>query len=406
MLYHNTSQSFPWSTFLPDQINPPADVPTFPTRRRFLSVGLVALAAVPAALLSAGCPAPDKASGGGDTAGGGGGDKAASPSPAASSGGGKPSSSKTIKAGLVTDVGGVGDRSFNALAWEGLQTAQKELGFDIKYTESKQNADYVTNLSRFAQNGYDVVFAIGYAMADALKEVAPRFPNVKFAIIDGEAPKDAPNAVSYQFREEEGSFLAGALAGAMTKKNVIGFVGGADVPLIHKFQAGYAAGAKTTNPKIDVKVTYAGKFDDPQKGQEAALSQLGAGADIIFHAAGATGVGVIKAMQNKGAGFYAIGVDKDQDGDAPGRVLTSMVKRVDVAVLDVCKAVAGGTFSGGTHVLGLKENGVGLSDMKYTKKDVPAPVMVKIEALKADIISGKIKPPASDTELAAFKPGA
>ena len=306
----------------------------------------------------------------------------------------------------MTDVGGVGDRSFNALAWEGLQTAQRELGFDIKYTESKQNADYVTNLSRYAQSGYDLVFAIGYAMEDALKEVAPRFPNVKFAIIDGNAPEGAKNAVSYKFREEEGSFLAGALAGGMTKSNIIGFVGGVDVPLIRKFEYGYTAGAKTTNPKIDVKVTYAGKFDDPQKGQEAALAQIGAGADILFQAAGATGVGVIKAVQNKGAGYYAIGVDKNQDGDAPGRVLTSMVKRVDVAVLDVCKLVAGKTWDGGTHVLGLKEDGVGLSPMEYTKKDIPAPVLAKIDQLKADIISGKIKPPSTASELAAFKPAA
>ena len=366
-----------------------------PSRRRFLSTFLVALAAFPAALLS-GCPAPAPEE---STIS----DAQASPAPSAS--GTNSTTGKAIKAGLVTDVGGVGDRSFNALAWEGLQTAQKTLGFAVKYTESKQNADYVTNLSRYAQSGYDVVFAIGYAMEDALKEVAPKFPKVKFAIIDGNAP-DGANAVSYKFREEEGSFLAGALAGAVTKSNIIGFVGGVDVPLIRKFEYGYTAGAKTTNPKIDVKVTYAGKFDDPQKGQEAALSQMGAGADILFQAAGATGVGVIKAVQNKGAGFYAIGVDKNQDGDAPGRVLTSMVKGVNVAVLDVCKAVASGTWDGGTHVLGLKEEGVGLSPMEYTKKDIPAPVLAKIDQLKADIISGKIKPPATAAELAAYKPAA
>ena len=378
----------------------------YPTRRRFLSVGLAA-AVLPAAFLLSGCPAPEKkddAKDGKDSKGDKGG---TSPAPDAS---GNTTAAargdKAVKAGLVTDVGGVGDRSFNALAWEGLQTAQKELGFEVKYTESKQNADYVSNLTRYAQSGYDLVFAIGYAMEDALKEVAPRFPNVKFAIIDGNAPDGAANTTSYKFREEEGSFLAGALAGAVTKSNVIGFVGGVDVPLIRKFAYGYEAGAKTTNPKISVKTTYVGKFDDPQKGQEAALSQMGAGADIIFHAAGATGVGVIKAVQNKGAGFYAIGVDKNQDGDAPGRVLTSMVKGVDVAVVDVCKSVAGNTWSGGTRVLGLKENGVGLSPMEYTKKDVPAPVLQKIQDLKADIIAGKITPPATAEAFATFKPGA
>jgi basic membrane protein A len=364
------------------------------TRRRLLSTLLAATLTPAAALVLAGCPNNEA---GGDKNGGGG----ASPAPggdgkAASTGG------KKIKAGLVTDVGGVNDRSFNQLAWEGMQRAAQELGAEIKFTESKQNADYTANLSRFAQNGYDVVFAVGFLMQDALKDVAPRFPDVKFAIIDGDAP-DLPNCVAYKFREEEGSFLVGALAGAVTKSNTVGFVGGMEMPLIKKFEAGYKAGVKATNPKANVAVGYAGKFDDPQRGQEIALSQMGAGADILFHAAGSTGIGVIKAVQNKGAGFYAIGVDKDQDGDAPGRVLTSMVKQVDVAVVDVCKAVAGGTFKPGTTILGLKENGVGMSEMKYTKKDVPADVLAKVDGLRQQIIAGKIKPPATLEELTAFQ---
>jgi basic membrane protein A len=305
-----------------------------------------------------------------------------------------PVAGKKIKAGLVTDVGGVNDKSFNASAWDGMQKAQKEVGAEIKYTESRVNADYVSNLTQYAQNGYDVVFAVGFLMQDAVKDVAPKYPNIKFAIIDGDAP-NLPNCLSIKFREEEGSYLAGALAGLVTKTNVIGFVGGMQMPLIEKFEAGYEAGAKATNPKVSVKVGYAGKFDDPQKGQELALSQMGAKADIIYHAAGKTGIGVIKAVQNKGAGFYAIGVDKDQDGEAPGRVLTSMVKRVDVAVANAIKSAAEGKFQTGTIVLGLKEDGVGLSPMQYTRKDIPPAALKTIEELKAKIIAGSLKPPTS-----------
>ncbi len=353
------------------------------SRRRFVS-RLVSLAAIPAAsLFLAGCPS------------GGGSETTSTTAPAAKGkASGSPAAASGIKAGLVTDVGGINDKSFNASAWEGMQRAEKELGVAVKFTESKQNADYVRNLTQYARSGYDVVFALGFRMQDALKEVAPRYPDVKFAIIDGDAP-DLPNCASYKFREEQGSYLAGALAGAMTKSNKVGFVGGEQQPLIQKFEAGYAAGVKETNPKAQVVVGYAQSFTDAAKGSEIAISQMGSGADIIYHAAGNVGTGVIKAVQAKGPGFYAIGVDRDQDGDAPGRVLTSMVKRVDNAVFDVCKSVVDNSFKPGTVTLGLKEGGVSLSEMKYTKKDVPADVMTKIDALKADIIAGKITPPTT-----------
>jgi basic membrane protein A len=367
------------------------------TARRLCRLASAALLGPSAVLLLAGCPGGGVNQPAADTTG------AKEASPTISTSPVAPMAGRKIKAGLVTDVGGVNDRSFNALAWDGLQRAQKELGADVKYTESHQNADYVANLSRYAQNGYDVVFAIGFLMQDALKEVAPRYPKVTFAIIDGDAP-DRPNCVSYKFREEEGSYLVGALAGGVTKTNVVGFVGGMELPLIKKFEAGYTAGVKTTNPKADVKVGYAGKFDDPQKGQEIALSQMSARADILFHAAGKTGIGVIKAVENKGPGFYAIGVDKDQDGDAPGRVLASMVKHVDIAVFSVCKSVADGDFKPGTVNLGLKENGVGISEMKYTKKDVPPAVLQRVDQLKQQIIDGTLKPPTTVEAVAAFQP--
>ena len=321
--------------------------------------------------------------------------------PAKDSAGTASAGAKKVKAGLVTDTGGVNDRSFNQGAYEGMQKAQRDFGCDIKVQESKANADYVTNLTRFAQAGYSIVFAVGFKMQDALKEVAPRFPNVNFVIIDGDVPKLA-NCAAYKFREEQGSFLAGALAGLMTKTNTVGFIGGEQMPLIQKFEDGFKAGVKTTNPQCTVTVGYAGVFNDPQKGQELAISQMNAKADIIFHAAGQTGVGVIKAVAAKGAGYYAIGVDRDQDAEAKGRVLTSMIKRGDVAVYQAIKSETEGAFKAGTTTVGLKEGGVSLSPMQYTKQDVPPAVMARVEELRQQIIAGKVVPPATAAELARF----
>jgi basic membrane protein A and related proteins len=306
-----------------------------------------------------------------------------------------------IKAGLVTDVGGIDDRSFNASAWTGLQKAEKDLGAKIKYVESRQSADYVSNLSRFADDKYDVIFAVGTMMQDAVKEVAEKYPTVKFVLIDGEDLM-LPNVVSYRFREEEGSFLAGALAGKMSKSGVLGFVGGVQMPLIEKFQFGFEAGAQSTNPNISVLVGYAGKFNDPAKGQELAISQMNGRADIIYHAAGGTGVGVIKAVAAKGAGHYAIGVDRNQDDEAPGRVLTSMVKRIDRAVFDAANKVFNDEFERGAVVWGLKEDGVALSEMEHTKKDIPAGVLKEIDDLKQQIIDKKIVIPVNQRDYEDF----
>ena len=363
------------------------------TRRAALS----ALFALAAALLLAGCPnknAADANTPAADTAPATGTGETASPT----------TPGKKIRVGLVTDTGGVNDKSFNAAANAGIQRAKDELGADVKFTESKQAADYVGNLTRYARDGYDLVFAVGFLMQDAVAQVAPKFPDVTFALIDGDAPTGAKNVVALKFKEEEGSFLAGALAGAVTKTNKIGFVGGLEMPLIKKFEAGYKAGAKTTNPNVSFVEGYAGSFTDQQKGQELALSQMGAGADIVYHAAGQVGLGVIKAAKDKGEGFWAIGVDRDQDDIAPGRVLTSMVKRVDTAVFDICKAVAGGSFQPGTRVFGLADNGVGLSEMKFTKSKVPAEALARVEALKKQIVAGTLKPPTTLEELASFTP--
>jgi basic membrane protein A and related proteins len=304
---------------------------------------------------------------------------------------------KKLRIGLVTDVGGIDDKSFNQAAWEGLKKAKTELGYEIKVIESKSNADYVPNLTQFARGKYDLIFALGIDMQDALKEVAEQYPDVKFAIIDGDAPV-RPNCTSYKFREEEGSYLVGALAGKMTKTNIVGFVGGKQMPLIEKFQYAYMAGVTKTNPAASVLQVYAGSFKDPAKGMELTNGLLAKRADIVYHASGATGIGVIKAIEKDGKA-YAIGVDLDQDDLAPGRVLTSMVKRVDTAVFTICEQLSHGDFKDGTVEVGLKEGGISLSEMKHTRKDIPADVLKQIEDLKQLIIDEKIAPPKNAEEL-------
>lgn len=353
-------------------------------RRRFFAIAFSV-----SALPLTGCPKPSL-------------DPGPEPSPTPESGKAQTSKKgKKLRAGLVTDTGGVNDKSFNAQAWAGLVQARDTLGYQIKLVESRQSTDYVPNLEQFAKAGYDVVVAVGFLMAPAVQEVSVRYPSVYFALIDGEAP-DTPNAVGYRFREQEGAFLVGALAALVSKSGVIGFVGGLEVPLAKKFEFGFQAGATTVRKDIQVRVGYTGSFTDTQKGQEIALLQMSTGADILFHAAGKSGLGVIKAVAQKGGGRYAVGVDRDQDSEAPGHVLTSMIKRVDRAVLEVCQKVATDTFTSGTVELGLKEDALGLSEMKYTRDKLPAGALEKIEGFKKRIIGKTLTPPATGSDYQLF----
>ena len=318
-------------------------------------------------------------------------------------------SGKSVRAAVVLDTGGVDDKSFNAAAVAGLNQAKADLKMadaDARYVESKDPSEYKQKLSAFASQNYNIVFAVGFKMEDALKEVAAQFPNVKFAIVDGSAPEGATNCSALQFKEEQGAFLAGYLAALVSKTHTIGFVGGEEIPLIKKFQAGYMAGAKTAglDPNTQVKVAYTGDWNDQSKGKSQAMQEFGANADIIFHAAGKAGLGVIEAAREKGTGFYAIGVDQDQDDVAPGRVLTSMVKHLDTAVTDTIKRVQEGKFTPGLHVYDLKEGGVGLSEMKYTKKDIPADVLAKLDKITKMVADGQIVPPTKVEDVAAFQP--
>jgi len=315
-----------------------------------------------------------------------------------------------FKAALVFDLGGKDDKSFNASANAGLERAQQELnlGSDgIKTVESHAAADYKTNLTNFASQNYNVVIAVGFAMADAVKDVAAQFPNTHFAIIDADAPEGSKNVAGLRFQEEQGSYLAGYIAAMMSKTKKIGFVGGMKIPLIEKFEAGYKAGAKTAGFDLDkqqVLASYVGDWDDLSKAKSQAKQQFDLGADIIFQAAGKAGLAVITEAKSRGAGFYAIGVDQDQDFIAPGRVLTSMVKHVDTAVLDTIKDAKDGKFSPGNHVFSMKDGGISLSEMKYTKQDIPPDVMGKLEKLSKMVADGSVVPPTKLAELASFKP--
>ncbi|MEP7028751.1 MAG: BMP family protein [Candidatus Eisenbacteria bacterium] len=308
-----------------------------------------------------------------------------------------------VKVGLVFDVGGRGDQSFNDAAYAGLERAMTELGIpkeNVEYIEPGEGGDRESALRQLANGPYDVIFGIGFLFSDDVLAVAKDFPAKKFACVDMNVPADGvlpPNVVALKFKEEEGSYLVGALAALLSKTHKLGFVGGMQIPLIKKFEAGYVAGARKVDPTVTVDVKYAGvdgsAFKNPTKGKELALAIYNGGADIIYHASGSTGLGVFEAARVKDK--LAIGVDSDQQSAMPGHVLTSMVKRVDIAVFNTIKDAKNGTFPGGqTHIFGLKEGGV---DYVYDDKNkalIPDDVHAKVEALRAEIVSGAIVVPS------------
>jgi basic membrane protein A len=299
-----------------------------------------------------------------------------------------------FRVGLVTDLGGLGDKSFNDAAYDGLKQLHKKFGAEIKIVESNKMEDYVPNLKSLADQKYDMIWGIGFLMKSAMEEVARMYPNLKFGIIDEYI--NQPNIACVTFKEEEGSFLVGIVAGIDTKKNSVGFIGGMDFPLIRKFEAGFTAGVKAVNRKATIRSAYAGSFDNPAKGKELATAQFTFGADIVYHAAGATGLGVINAAKEKAKGYWACGVDRCQHdvGAAKGRnsVLVCMIKRVDTGIFKVSSDAFHGKFAGGSRIdLGLAENGVGICAAARQTASVKA--LKAVAAYKAKIISGKIKVP-------------
>jgi basic membrane protein A len=305
---------------------------------------------------------------------------------------------------MVTDVGGLGDKSFNDSAHQGLVNAQIKLGARVTVLQSRAATDYEPNLATLAQQGNQLIFAVGFLMHDSLNAVAPRFPSTRFAIIDSVV--DQPNVTSITFKEEESSFLAGVLAALVSKKGTVAFLGGIDSPLIEKFAAGFQAGVRSASPNVKVLVKYTGSFDDVASGKEYATVLFDQGADVIYTAAGKCGIGAIEEVKTRPAGTYVIGVDSDQDALAPGKILTSALKRVDNAVFAVAQAIAKGKAPSSHVVLGLKEGGVDLTAMKYTKADVPLSALTAIDKYKKMIIAGKLVVPSTPEQLKAFNPPA
>ncbi len=306
----------------------------------------------------------------------------------------------TVRIGMVTDVGGLGDRSFNDSANAGLVRAQHDLHVDTTVLQSHSAADYQVNLTVLANKEYDETFAIGFLMAKDVQEVAERYAQRHFSIID--AVVDDPNVTSVTFKEEEGSFLAGALAALTTKSKTIAFLGGIDIPLLRKFQYGFAAGAREIDPSVKVLAKYVGSFDDVASGKELAGVLFDQGADIVYVAAGKAGLGAIDQVKRRNDA-YVIGVDSDQDAIAPGKILTSMIKRVDIGVFRVSAQAAAHKPRPAHLTLGLKEGGVGLTEFTYTKSVVTPPKIAVLAKLRALIIAGKIVAPSTREGFESFR---
>jgi basic membrane protein A len=287
---------------------------------------------------------------------------------------------------VIFDMGGKFDKSFNQSAYDGMERWKKESGKPYLEFEVTNEAQREQAIRRMAEKGASPIIGIGFGQASSIEKVAKEFPKLKFAIID--MVVEAPNVQSVVFREHEGSFLVGAMAAMASKTGKVGFVGGMDIPLIRKFQCGYEQGAKYANPKAEVFANMTGTtgaaWNDPARGGELAKAQFSKGADVVFAAAGGTGNGVYQAA--KDSGKLAIGVDSNQNHLQPGTMLTSMLKRVDVAVYNVAKG-----HKPGMTVLGLKEGGIDYAMDEHNAKLVSADMKKKVDAAKADIIGGKIK---------------
>jgi len=312
-----------------------------------------------------------------------------------------------IKVGIVFDIGGKNDRSFNAAAWEGVKRAQQDMNICLYDVEPGNPTSIEPAMRAFAERNFDLVIGVGFAQSPIMQKVAFDYPNIKFAIVDGvimekdgKTPKS--NVASLVFREHEGSYLVGMIAAMKSKTGTLGFLGGMDIPLIHKFEKGYEEGARSVNPGIHIMQKYVGVTDgawnNPGKGKELALEEIDKGADVIFTAAGNSGLGAFDAVEQYGknpttgeANKFVIGVDSNQNMVKPGYVLTSMVKRVDNAVYDVVKEVLEGRFQGGIQSFGLDKDGVAYAMDENNKPLIPPDVIQRVEQAKQEIIDGKIK---------------
>lgn len=295
-----------------------------------------------------------------------------------------------IQPAVLYDLGGKFDKSFNEAAYTGAEKFRRETGVEYRDFEIQNDAQREQALRAFARKGASPIIAIGFSQATAVEKVAKEYPDVKFGIVD--MVVDLPNVRSIVFREQEGSWLVGVLAATATKSHKLGFVGGMDIPLIRKFACGYVGGAKSVDPRVEILQNMTGTtgaaWTDPVKGGELAKSQIDRGADVIYHAAGGTGLGVLQAAAD--AGRLGIGVDSNQNHLHPGKVLTSMLKRVDVAVYDAFHDARSGHWESGVKVLGLKEGGVGWARDRHNEALITPEMLAAVEKAEAGIVAGTI----------------
>ena len=300
-------------------------------------------------------------------------------------------SAAEIKPAVIFDMGGKFDKSFNEGVWNGVKKFTEETGISVMEFEVTNETQREQAMRRMVERGATIVLGVGFAQADAISKVAAEYPDVQFSIIDV-SWLDAPNLRQYAFKEHEGSYLVGVAAALASKTGKVGFVGGMDIPLIRKFACGYVGGVKSVNGSADVYQNMTGTtpsaWNDPAKGAELTKSQIDRGADVVYHAAGGTGLGVIQAAAD--AGKLAIGVDSNQNGLAPGSVLTSMLKRVDVAAYETFMDAKNGSFSSGVHVLGIAEGGVDWAVDDNNASLISADLKAAVEMARKDILSGKV----------------
>lgn len=302
----------------------------------------------------------------------------------------------SFKVAMVTDVGGINDQSFNQGAWEGLQRAKEELGVEVGYLESATEADYVSNIETLVDQGNDLIVACGFLMADTIKEAAEAYPDQKFAIIDDSTNADLPNVSCLMFKQNEASYLVGVVAALMSQTNKVGFVLGMSTPVMNQFGYGYVAGVLDTNPEATVEQYNANAFGDAAAGKAAALQMYTNGADVVFHAAGGTGNGVIEAAKEQGK--YAIGVDIDQAYLAPENVITSAMKRCDNAIYDLVAKMSKGEDASGVQTYGMDNGGV---DIAPTTDLLSEEVIAKVQEVKDKILSGEIVVPETQEDFEA-----
>lgn len=308
----------------------------------------------------------------------------------------------SLRVVVITDAAGLGDKGFNDVCWQGVQRAKGDFGLQAQFLQSREQSDYVPNLTLAAQRS-DVIVTLGYLFADAVKQVSPRFPKTRFVHIEGEILGE--NVACFDFKSEEGGFLAGLVAGLYTRSKQVGIVTGMDIPPVEAYVSGFRAGvvtaAKRRGERIEVVVTSAGSFNDPVKGKSLAQALMDRGGDVIFRAAGNTGIGVFEAVKNS-RDVAMIAEDLDQDSEFPGRILTSTIKRMDVAVYGALRGIVEGRFQKGHQWLGAAEGAVGITEMRHSSHLFPPQDLQVIHRAQELLASGRLRIPRRTSEVESF----